>query len=131
VGTLKRISSTKSNAQPSSEIDEVADEPGGPPIPFSAARFSSLPGMPFPGDPERYPVRDEVVAYAHRLDTDVRWNQRAVAMTTAVRNLSPALFVADPAGPVVVLTLLAYGLLMYGLSVPAGLLLARAAAPVS
>lgn len=47
---------------------------------FSPARFSSLPGMPFPGDPERYPVRDEVVAYldayAHRLDADVRWNER-------------------------------------------------------
>jgi BASS family bile acid:Na+ symporter len=57
--------------------------------------------------------------------------RRAVAMTTAVRNLSLALFVADPAGPVVVLTLLAYGLLMYGLSVPAALLLARPAAPVS
>jgi BASS family bile acid:Na+ symporter len=56
---------------------------------------------------------------------------RAVAMTTAVRNLSLALFVADAAGPVVVLTLLAYGLLMYGLSVPAALLLARTAAPVS
>lgn len=30
---------------------------------FSPARFSSLPGMPFPGDPERYPARDEVIAY--------------------------------------------------------------------
>jgi BASS family bile acid:Na+ symporter len=57
--------------------------------------------------------------------------RRAVAMTTAVRNLSLALFVADAAGPVVVLTLLAYGLLMYGLSVPVALLLARTAAPVS
>ena len=30
---------------------------------FSPARFSSLPGMPFPGDPNRYPVRDEVIDY--------------------------------------------------------------------
>jgi putative flavoprotein involved in K+ transport len=30
---------------------------------FSPARFSSLPGLPFPGDPERYPARDEVIAY--------------------------------------------------------------------
>jgi putative flavoprotein involved in K+ transport len=30
---------------------------------FSLARFSSLPGLPFPGDPERYPARDEVIAY--------------------------------------------------------------------
>jgi len=30
---------------------------------FSPAAYSSLPGFPFPGDPERYPTRDEVVAY--------------------------------------------------------------------
>lgn len=30
---------------------------------FSPALYSSLPGLPFPGDPERYPCRDEVVAY--------------------------------------------------------------------
>jgi putative flavoprotein involved in K+ transport len=30
---------------------------------FSPARFSSLPGLRFPGYPERYPARDEVVAY--------------------------------------------------------------------
>lgn len=30
---------------------------------FSPARFSSLPGLPFPGDGDRYPARDEVVAY--------------------------------------------------------------------
>lgn len=30
---------------------------------FSPARYSSLPGLPFPGDSERYPLRDEVIAY--------------------------------------------------------------------
>jgi putative flavoprotein involved in K+ transport len=30
---------------------------------FSPARYSALPGLPFPGDPEHYPVRDEVVDY--------------------------------------------------------------------
>jgi putative flavoprotein involved in K+ transport len=30
---------------------------------FSPARLSSLPGLPFPCDPERYPARDEVIAY--------------------------------------------------------------------
>jgi putative flavoprotein involved in K+ transport len=30
---------------------------------FSPARYSSLPELPFPGDPERYPLRDEVIAY--------------------------------------------------------------------
>jgi putative flavoprotein involved in K+ transport len=29
----------------------------------SPARYSSLPGLPFPGDPEHYPRRDEAVAY--------------------------------------------------------------------
>ncbi|GAB2953321.1 flavin-containing monooxygenase [Nonomuraea fastidiosa] len=36
---------------------------------FSPARYSSLPGMPFGGDPERYPHRDEVVAYLERYAT--------------------------------------------------------------
>jgi putative flavoprotein involved in K+ transport len=30
---------------------------------FSPARYSGLPGMPFPGSPDRYPARDEVVGY--------------------------------------------------------------------
>jgi putative flavoprotein involved in K+ transport len=47
---------------------------------FSPARFSALPGRPFPGDCERYPTRDEVVAYlrayAANLDADIRCDQR-------------------------------------------------------
>jgi putative flavoprotein involved in K+ transport len=30
---------------------------------FTSARYSSLPGLPFPGDPDRYPTRDEVADY--------------------------------------------------------------------
>lgn len=30
---------------------------------FTPARYSSLPGLPFPGDPEAYPGREDVVAY--------------------------------------------------------------------
>ncbi|MBX3062251.1 MAG: NAD(P)-binding domain-containing protein [Anaerolineae bacterium] len=30
---------------------------------FSPARYSSLPGLRFPGDPEHYPSRNEVIAY--------------------------------------------------------------------
>ena len=30
---------------------------------FSPARFNAMPGMPFPGDPDRYPARDEVAGY--------------------------------------------------------------------
>jgi putative flavoprotein involved in K+ transport len=50
---------------------------------FSPARYSSLPGIPFPGaDRDRYPHRDEVVAYltgyADRLDADIRTGHQVV-----------------------------------------------------
>ncbi|MFF2955912.1 flavin-containing monooxygenase [Kitasatospora sp. NPDC057965] len=49
---------------------------------FSPARHSSLPGMPFGGDPDRYPHRDEVVdylqRYAARLDADIRTGTRVM-----------------------------------------------------
>ncbi|MEU9181858.1 NAD(P)/FAD-dependent oxidoreductase [Streptomyces sp. NPDC048550] len=51
---------------------------------FSPARFSALPGMPFGGNPDRYPHRDEVVAYltayAARLQADIRTGQRVIAV---------------------------------------------------
>ncbi|MFE7968117.1 flavin-containing monooxygenase [Streptomyces cellulosae] len=52
---------------------------------FSPARYSSLPGMPFPGaDGDRYPHRDEVVAYltayADRMDADIRTGQRVTSV---------------------------------------------------
>jgi 2-polyprenyl-6-methoxyphenol hydroxylase-like FAD-dependent oxidoreductase len=47
---------------------------------FSPAGYSSMPGMPFPGDPEHYPSRDEVAdyleRYAARLDTEIHTNIR-------------------------------------------------------
>ncbi|MER8226536.1 NAD(P)/FAD-dependent oxidoreductase [Streptomyces sp. NPDC094143] len=50
---------------------------------FSPARYSSLPGMPFPGA-DRYPHRDEVVAYltayVDRLDADIRTGSRVTAV---------------------------------------------------
>ncbi|MFG2593109.1 flavin-containing monooxygenase [Streptomyces sp. NPDC048438] len=55
---------------------------------FSPARYSSLPGMPFPGDDrDRYPHRDEVVgyltAYADRLDADIRTGCRVSTVRRA------------------------------------------------
>lgn len=45
-------------------------------VAFSPARYSSLPGLAFPGDPDRYPARDEVVAYLERyareLEVEIR-----------------------------------------------------------
>lgn len=52
---------------------------------FSPARYSSLPGMPFGGDPDRYPHRDEVVdyltAYAARLDAGIRTGARVAEVS--------------------------------------------------
>ena len=51
---------------------------------FTPARYSSLPGLPFPGDPDRYPSRDEVVAYltdyARELELPVEYDSRVVAV---------------------------------------------------
>ena len=30
---------------------------------FTVRRYSALPGLPFTGDPDGYPTRDEVIAY--------------------------------------------------------------------
>ncbi|GAA4571815.1 hypothetical protein GCM10023176_33330 [Micromonospora coerulea] len=55
---------------------------------FSPARYSALPGMAFGGgDPDRYPARDEVVAYLHRyagsVDADIRTGVRVTAVHPA------------------------------------------------
>jgi putative flavoprotein involved in K+ transport len=33
---------------------------------FTPRRYSALPGLPFPGDPDGYPTRDEVIRYLER-----------------------------------------------------------------
>jgi putative flavoprotein involved in K+ transport len=33
---------------------------------FTPRRYSALPGLPFPGEPDGYPTRDEVIAYLER-----------------------------------------------------------------
>ncbi|MGW4689873.1 flavin-containing monooxygenase [Streptomyces sp. NPDC004244] len=52
---------------------------------FSPARFSALPGLPFGGDPDRYPHRDEVAAYLGRyaahLDAEIRVRSRVARVT--------------------------------------------------
>ena len=51
---------------------------------FSPAGFSSLRGMPFPGDPDRYPARDEVAGYLERyaaaLHVEIRTRTRVVTV---------------------------------------------------
>jgi putative flavoprotein involved in K+ transport len=47
---------------------------------FTPVRYSSLPGLPFPGDPDAYPTRDEVAAYlteyARRFELPVELDSR-------------------------------------------------------
>ena len=47
---------------------------------FTPVRHDSLPGLTFPGDPDRYPTRDEVVEYltdyARRFDLPVQYGSR-------------------------------------------------------
>ncbi|WP_024805468.1 NAD(P)/FAD-dependent oxidoreductase [Nocardia sp. BMG51109] len=38
---------------------------------FTPAHFNALPGRPFPGDPDRYPTRDEVAAYLRTCAADL------------------------------------------------------------
>ena len=56
---------------------------------FSPAEYSSCPGMAFGGDPDRYPTRDEVVAYLERyaasLDVEIRTNTRVETVETGER----------------------------------------------
>jgi putative flavoprotein involved in K+ transport len=49
---------------------------------FTSARYDALPGLAFPGDPDRYPGRDEVVAYltdyARRLPVELDSRVRSI-----------------------------------------------------
>ncbi|WP_129668982.1 flavin-containing monooxygenase [Phytoactinopolyspora endophytica] len=51
---------------------------------FSPAEYSSFPGFPLDGDPDRYPTRDEVADYVERyaatLDVEVRTDTRVIAV---------------------------------------------------
>ena len=51
---------------------------------FSPAAFSSMPGVPFPGDPDRYPARDEVADYLGRyaaaIPVEIQTNTRVVSV---------------------------------------------------
>lgn len=54
---------------------------------FTPARYSSLPGLAFPGDPRHYPGKDEVAgymaAYARAFALPVRYNTRVTALEPA------------------------------------------------
>src|SRR4051812_32494759 len=47
---------------------------------FTSVRYDSLPGLDFPGDPDSYPGRDDVIAYltdyARRFELPIEFNSR-------------------------------------------------------
>jgi putative flavoprotein involved in K+ transport len=51
---------------------------------FTPVRYDSLPGLPFPGDPDSYPCRDDVIAYltdyAQRFELPVELDSRVLAV---------------------------------------------------
>jgi putative flavoprotein involved in K+ transport len=53
---------------------------------FTSARYDALPGMDFPGDPDRYPTRDQVAdylaEYARRFELPVELNSAVRAVRT-------------------------------------------------
>jgi putative flavoprotein involved in K+ transport len=51
---------------------------------FTSRRYDALPGLAFPGDPEGYPTRDEVVAYLERYAEHFRL---PIALSSPVRSL--------------------------------------------
>ena len=53
---------------------------------FSPARYSALPGLPFPGGPDRYPCRDEVAGYLGRY---ADWLAVEIRTGTTVETIRP------------------------------------------
>ena len=54
---------------------------------FTPRRYDSLPGLPFPGDPDGYPGRDEVIDYLERYASTF---ELPVQLNSAVRSVAPA-----------------------------------------
>ena len=52
---------------------------------FTPRRYSALPGLPFPGDPDGYPTRDEVIAYLERYEETF---ELPIELNSEVRRLS-------------------------------------------
>ena len=54
---------------------------------FTPRRYDALPGLAFPGDPDGYPTRDEVIAYLEQyraaFDLPIEFNSTVRSLTTA------------------------------------------------
>ena len=54
---------------------------------FTPRGYSALPGVPFPGDPDGYPTRDEVISYIERYADTF---EQSIELSSDVRRLSEA-----------------------------------------
>jgi putative flavoprotein involved in K+ transport len=54
---------------------------------FTPRRYDSLPGLPFPGDPDGYPGRDEVISYLEHYASTF---ELPVELNSPVQSVSPA-----------------------------------------
>jgi putative flavoprotein involved in K+ transport len=54
---------------------------------FTPRRYSALPGLPFPGDPDGYPTRDDVIRYLERYAETF---DLPVELSSNVKQLEPA-----------------------------------------
>ena len=54
---------------------------------FTPRRYDSLPGLPFPGDPDGYPGRDEVISYLERYASTF---ELPVELNSPVQSVAPA-----------------------------------------
>ena len=67
---------------------------------FTPVRYDSLPGLTFPGEPDSYPGRDDVVAYltdyAQRFELPVEFNSRVRSVRRAT---TAASWSSSPTGP--------------------------------
>lgn len=62
---------------------------------FTPRRYSGLPGLPFPGDPDGYPTRDEVVSYLERYASTFELPVRVDSPVRALRPGSDGRFLVD------------------------------------
>jgi putative flavoprotein involved in K+ transport len=65
---------------------------------FSPARYSSLPGLPFPGDPNRYPTRDEVVSYLISYAKHFNFPIRTNTLVTDIRKENDLFLITTSSG---------------------------------
>src|SRR3954447_7956294 len=80
---------------------------------FTPVRYDSLPGRAFPGDPDTYPGRDDVVAYLSDYARDFELPVELSSRVRAVRPATGASLVeldgrSDGAGRLVIATALSY-----------------------